>query len=285
MATAAVPRTRRRPAAGHALLLLPAAALFALVFAYPLASLVYESFRVDDAASLDNYRKLFEDGTYLQIFWITLQISLWVTVLSLVLGYPIAYLISFSGPRVSGALMLLVLTPFLTSVLVRAFAYVVVLGEQGPVVRAIRELGLGTPTLIYNRFGVIAGMTLTLLPYTVFTLYGTMRRIDRRLFTAAQGLGAGPWTIARTVLLPLSAPGIAGGGLLVFILSLGYFTTPRLLGGSGDLMVGMVIQQSVELGTDFGGASALATILVVATTVGLIAAQRFVPVAPSRERG
>lgn len=269
---------RQRGAMTHPLMLLPAILLLGLVFAYPLLDMIWRSFTTPGAsgATLDNYQHIFSEASYWKIFQITFEIAVVVTLLCAVLGYPLAYLLSSAPPRVVAPLMVLLLAPLLTSVLVRTFGFLVILAPQGALNQLLAGLNLGPVTLIYNRFGVLLAMTLTLLPYIVFTLYGNMRAIDRSLLDAAQGMGASRFTAWRTVFLPLSLPGLAGGSLLVFVLALGYFITPRLMGGQRDLMIGMVIEQGVAQGNNFGLAAALATLLLAVTTLCCLGFTRFV---------
>jgi ABC-type spermidine/putrescine transport system permease subunit I len=213
--------------------------------------------------TLDNFLKIFETPAYLRILWLTIRISLIVTVIALLLGYPVAYLLARIDRARSNLLMILVLVPFWTSILVRTYAWMVLLGRQGIINQLLLALGLiDEPMRLLNTsFAVYVAMVHVLLPFMILPLYGVMRGIDENLLRAAQSLGARPHGVFRQVLLPLSLPGISAGCLLVFILSLGFFITPALLGGPGDLMIAVLIQQQVDL-INWPFASALAVLLL-----------------------
>ncbi len=266
----------RRANARYLAMLLPAAVILCGVFTYPLLDTLWLSFTTPHGVGLANYERLLRDPTYFKVFEITFEVAAWTTLLTLALGYPVAYVLASLPRRAAAPLMLLLLAPFFTSVLVRTYAWLVILGRHGLLNEALAALHLGPLALIYNRTGVLIGMTSTLIPFMVFALYGNMRAIDRRLVKAAQGLGANGWQAFRTIFWPLSLPGVAGGVLLVFILALGYFVTPRLMGGPRDMMVGMLIQQEIDPANEYGVAAALATILLVVTVAGFLAYKRVV---------
>lgn len=268
--------TERGGQAKYLVALIPSAVLLAGLFAYPLIRLVVVSLSVDDGYGLDNYTRMAGSATYLNVFLITLQISLAVTLVTVVLGYPLAY-IAVNGPRVPGRIVLAcVLAPFFTSLLVRTFAWMSVLGPNGMLNRALAAFGLGPLDLMYNRTAVVIGMAYALLPYTVFTLYGSMRGIDRTLLRAAQSLGAHPFQAWRTIYLPLCYPGLAGAAVLVFILSLGFFITPRLIGGQDDMMVSTLINWFVDNPGGNQFPSAIAVVLLVVTVLGFVVFNRFI---------
>jgi ABC-type spermidine/putrescine transport system permease subunit I len=160
--------------------------------------------------------------------------------------------------------MIFVLVPFWTSILVRSYAWMVLLGKEGPLNQALVALGIvDQPVQLLNtRFAVYIGMVHVLLPFMILPLYAVMRGIDRSLLRAAENLGARPSQVFRQVFLPLSLPGVAAGCLLVFILALGFYITPALLGGQRDVMISMLIQQQVTQ-LKWGVASALAVVLLV----------------------
>jgi putative spermidine/putrescine transport system permease protein len=174
--------------------------------------------------------------------------------------------------------MIVVVLPFFTSVIVRTYAWMVLLGRTGLVNQSLTALGLapGPLPLLYNQAGVLVGMTYVLLPYMVLTLYSVMRGIDGALIRAAYGLGASRLQVFRRIFLPLSLPGVAGGTLLVFILSLGFFITPALMGGPADMMIAMLIEREVEITLNWAFASALAVILLALTLVGFVGYNRII---------
>jgi len=251
-------------------LLIPAFAFLAVLFAYPMLDMFLRSLSGPAGPSLVHYRWILMHPIYLRIFWITFEIAATTTVLTLMLGYPLAYALSTARGAAAAILMVCILIPFFTDILVRTYAWMVILGPDGLLNQTLRALGVAPVTLLYNRYGVLIGMSYALLPYMVLTLYSVMRGIDPSLLRAARSLGAGDWQVFRRVYLPLSLPGLAGGSLLVFILALGYFITPRLLGGMHDQMIAMVIEQQVELALNFNLASALAIILLIVTIAGFV---------------
>jgi putative spermidine/putrescine transport system permease protein len=211
-------------------------------------------------------------NAYIRVFWITLQIAVVVTLCTLLLGYPVAYALSSVSPSRANLLMILVLIPFWTSILVRSYAWMVLLGQEGIINEALIASGvLSQPMQMLNtRLAVYLGMIHILLPFMILPLYAVMRGIDRNLLRAAGNLGAPPSAVFRRIFLPLSLPGIAAGCLLVFILSLGFYITPALLGGQRDIMVSMLIQQQVsQLNWGFGAALAL-VLLVLALAIYLL---------------
>jgi len=266
-------RRRRSPAI---FLLLPTLLFLAIFFAYPMIDIVIRSFAGPEGFSLAHYGQVIEHPAYLRVFQITFEIALTVTIVTLLLGYPLAYVLADAGKLASGVIMACVLLSLFTNILVRTYAWMIILAPEGVINQLLGYADLGGLNLLYNRFGVLIGMTYALLPYMVLTLYSVMRGIDRRLLQAARNLGASDWKAFLHVFLPLSLPGVAGGSLLVFILSVGYFITPRLLGGARDQMIAMVIEQQVELGSNWSFASALAIILLFLTTAGFLLYDRFV---------
>jgi putative spermidine/putrescine transport system permease protein len=255
----------------HALyLLLPALLLLAVVFVYPMLDIVMRSVMAADGPSLAHYRQVFTRPIYWRVFAITFEIALATTTVTLALGYPLAYVLSTARKPIARLLMGGVLVAFFTDVLVRTYAWMLILGSEGVMNQVLRAVGLSPLDLLFNRYGVLIGMSYALLPYMVLTLYSVMRGIDHRLVDAARNLGASDWRAFRHVFLPLSFPGVAAGALLVFVLALGYFITPRLLGGPRDQMIGMLIEQQVELDVNWGLASALAIILLILTAAGFV---------------
>ena len=210
-------------------------------------------------------------NAYLRIIIQTLQLALGVTAATLLLAYPVSCVLASIRPSRANLLMVLVLIPFWTSILVRSYAWMVLLGREGTVNRLITGFGIrDEPVQLLNtRFSVYVGMIHILLPFMVLPLYSVMRGIDRNLLRAAENLGARPSQVFRRVFLPLSLPGIGAGCLLVFILALGFYITPALLGGQRDVMISMLIAQQVTQ-LKWGFASALALVLLV-TAIGIYA--------------
>jgi putative spermidine/putrescine transport system permease protein len=192
-----------------------------------------------------------------------------VTLLCIVLGFPVAYLLATQPPRRANLLMILVLLPFWTSLLVRTAAWIVLLQEHGIVNNALIWLGIvdAPIRLIYNRIGVYIAMTHILLPFLILPLYSVMKGIKRSYMQAAVSLGASPTEAFIRIYLPLTLPGIGAGSLLVFILALGYYITPALVGGAADQMISYFIAFYTSDTVNWGMASALGTVLLIATLV------------------
>jgi putative spermidine/putrescine transport system permease protein len=269
----------RREARRYLLVLLPAVLVLLALFVYPLLGIADRSvYKPRVGYTLDYYAQIWRVPVYLTVIWRTFETSALVTLVCLALGYPLAYLLATLRPRVARLLMIVVILPFFTSIIVRTYAWMVLLGGNGVVNQYLTWLGLTDAPLplLYNKGGVLIGMTYVLLPYMVLTVYSVMRGIEPAFIRAAHSLGASRWQAFRKVFLPLSLPGIAGGTLLVFILSLGFFITPALMGGPSDVMIAMLIEREVEFTLNWSFASALAVILLVLTLIGFVGYNRIV---------
>lgn len=205
-----------------------------------------------------------DNRIYLDVFARTLWVGLLVTLLSLAIGYPLAYWLSHLPNRTSNLLLVLVLLPFWTSLLVRTTAWIVLLEKEGVVNSLLLALGIiKTPlVLVYNRVGVVVAMTHILAPFMILPLVSVMRQISPTYVRAARSLGASPMTAFRRVYLPQSLPGISAGVLLVFILSLGFYITPALVGGAGDQMMSYFIADHLTRSLNWGLAAALGGLLL-----------------------
>jgi len=277
-------RLRRREQLRFLALLVPAVVFLIAFYGYPVAAMLTRSFS-DPALGLENFAQLVQSrnpvevlgvslpmNAYIRVFGITLQIALVTTIFTLALGYPVAYALSSVSAARANLLMIFVLIPFWTSILVRSYSWMVLLGQEGIVNEALLASGaISEPMKLLNtRLAVYLGMIHILLPFMILPLYAVMRGIDRNLLRAAENLGAAPWAVFRRVFLPLSLPGVAAGCLLVFILSLGFYITPALLGGQKDVMISMLIQQQVsQLHWGFGATLAL-VLLVLALGIYLV---------------
>ena len=250
-------------------LIAPAAALILIAFAYPVFWLLLRSFS-DPVWGLQNYGTALGSFIYLKVLWNTVSIAGSTTLLCLLLGYPMAYSMVHSSALIKKLLIFVVLIPFWTSILVRTFAWMILLQPNGVLNDMLIGIGLiETPLeLIFNRTGVLIGMVQILLPFMIFPLFSVMGRIDSSYVLAASNLGAPPIKQFFRVYLPLSLPGIVTGSMLVFIISLGYFITPALLGGRKDIMIAQLIEQNISEFGNWGLSSALAIVLLVGT--GLI---------------
>jgi putative spermidine/putrescine transport system permease protein len=253
----------RRVGVVHWLLIAPALGLVLALYVAPLANILGLSF-VDPTPGLQNYRLLVTSGAIERILWTTARICCLTTALTLIGGYLISYALVHAGPRQRQAMLFCVLLPFWLSVLVRAFAWVMLLRREGAVNASLLALGIiDTPlTLVRNEFGVIVGMIHYMLPYAILPLYANMQGIDGRLVAAARGLGATPFGAFRRVFLPLSIPGIVGAGVLVFVFSLGFYITPAILGGGKTVMIAEYIAANILDNIRWGLATMLASTLL-----------------------
>jgi putative spermidine/putrescine transport system permease protein len=199
----------------------------------------------------------------------TFEISAVVTMCCLLLGYPLAYWLSTLPARQANVLMILVLVPFWTSILVRVAAWIVLLQSEGLVNRALAGVGLidHPLALLFNRVGVVIAMTHILLPFMILPLYSVMKGVPSTYLRAAVSLGSTPLAAFFRVYVPQTYPGIGAGGLLVFILAIGYYVTPALLGGVDDQMLSYYIAQYTNVNINWGMACALGTVLLAATLV------------------
>jgi putative spermidine/putrescine transport system permease protein len=270
---------RRRPRIldGWGLLVLPLVAFLLVVFVAPLVSIFARSF-TDPTTGLGNYRDFLGSPVYLDVLGNTFRISGLVTLVTLLLGFPYAYMMTLAPPFWRNLMLVAVLIPFWTSLLVRTFAWVLMLGDTGVVNQFLMSIGLidEPAQLIRNQTGVLVGMVQVMLPYAVLPMYATMRQIDRRLVQAAEGLGARPISAFWRVYAPLTVPGVAASCLLVFISSIGFYVTPALLGGPKDMMIGELIVQQLSAVLRWGFASALAVILLLVTAALLLLVSRIV---------
>jgi ABC-type spermidine/putrescine transport system permease subunit I len=244
-------------------------AFFLAVYLYPLSRLVLWSV-FSPGFTLEHYAKLFGEPAYLRAFRNTTEISVWVTAIALLLGYPLAYLMRVVSPRARAVLVVLVLVPFWTSVLVRTFAWMVILGRRGLVNQVLMGWGVTERplALIYNMLGVQIGMVHVLLPFMVLPLLSVMARIDESLVTAARSLGASPRQAFLRVFLPLSLPGVSAGCALVFLLAVGFYITPALLGGEGQVTFTTLIELVVRDLLDWNFGATLGVFLL--TVVGAL---------------
>ncbi len=256
---------RRRLLAGP-VLVAPLLVLMLACFLYPIGRLLATSL-FDPGFTVAHYARAFGDPIYLRVLWVTVKISLLTTLVCLALGYPTAYLMAEAPPRIRAALGAVVALSFFMSLLVKNYAWTVLLQDTGVINTLLRRLGvIERPLpLMYNLFGVLVGMVHMLLPFMILPLFSVLAGMDRRLHQASRSLGAGPLRTFRHVTLPLSLPGVGAGALLVFIVSLGFFVTPALLGGSREMMLANLIDNQVRQVVNWPFASALAMLLLVFT--------------------
>jgi len=255
----------------------PAVLCVIAIIVIPVGWLFYLSFIGGDGQpTLEHYQKMLTYKSYARVFVTTFQVSLLTTLVCILIGYPLAYFLAILPQRLAGLFMLTVLLPFWTSLLVRTYAWLVLLQKKGLLNDFAIAMGLWeTPIkLVYNLTGTLIGMAHIMLPFLVLPLYGAMRKIDRDLVHAAANLGASPVQAFWKVYFPLSLPGMVAGSLIVFVLCLGFYVTPAVLGGGRVMMVATQITAILENQFDWGAASALGVVLLIATLFVLIAAAR-----------
>jgi len=247
------------------LLLSPAALLLGVAFAYPLGFVVDTSLN----NGLADYRWAVNSSVNQNVFVKTFLMGLLATSLCCLLAYPYAYVMSIVRPSVALIMFGIVLVPFWTSTLIRSFAWVTILQTKGVLNWLLDFVGLGPVTLLGTTSAVIIGMTQVLLPFAVLPMYAVMNRIDHRVITAAQSLGAPRIKAFYDAYFPLSMPGVLAGAGIVFVLSLGFYITPALLGSPRDSMVSVLIAAQVQgLGNWERGAT-LGVLLLLGTLVSL----------------
>jgi putative spermidine/putrescine transport system permease protein len=243
-----------------------------ILFVYPILGTLLLSLKDDHGGFTLHWYADALSGSDLEVLLTTLRISAETALLSLVLGFVLAFAASRLRPLWAGLVMVIVVAPHFVSALVRTYGWIILLGQYGIVNNALVSVHVpGAPfDLLYNETGVIIGMTSVMLPYTVLVLYGVMRGVDRRLLAAAASLGAGRLVTFRRIYLPLVAPGLVTAGLLSFILCLGYYLTPALMGGTKQTVIAALIDQQVMKQNNWNGAAAQGVVLLLLTFAGLL---------------
>lgn len=274
MAVAAPVEAVPRPALGRAgtatLLLLPIALVNAVGFILPVLNLLRMSFNealsgggIRETVTLANWTGLFGDAFYLDLIVNSVVVSLTITVLTLILSYPIALYLHRSTGRWRTFLTVLVISPLLTSAVVRTYGWIALLADQGPIVGAISGLGFSPPRLMFNTTGVVIGLVEILMPYMILSLLAGFGRLDPRVEEAAMTLGATPVRTFWRVILPLTLPGIALGCLLCFVLAVSSFITPKLLGGGRVFLLATEIYDQAIVTLNWPLASTLSILVLV----------------------
>jgi ABC-type spermidine/putrescine transport system permease subunit I len=227
--------------------------------------------------SMENYARIFESALYTRTFVVTFQISVAVTVICVLLGYPLCYWLTKVSDKTAAILMVFVLVPFWTSVLVRTYAWLVLLQRNGIINSSMMSMGIIDEPLqlAHNLTGSIIGMVHIMLPFLVLPLYATMRSVNTDLVRAAVSLGSCPRGAFWRVFFPMSLPGLFAGIVLVFILSLGFFVTPALLGGGRVQMLAQRIESTITIYSNWGAASALGVVLLLMALVIIWLMNRF----------
>ena len=251
----------------------PLLILLSVFFLYPLIALFPESLIADEKFSLEHYRHFFREPLYGFILVRTIRIAAYVTVICFLIGYPVAYfLANLKNRKVSNLLMICVLLPFFTSILVRSYAWIVIFQTKGLINSLFLTLGIIEKPLsiLYTEMAVIIGMVHIMLPFMILPVYSVLKNLDRNLLRAARNLGASAAKAFVRVTFPLSLPGVGAGVMFTFILSLGFFITPALLGGPKTLMISTLIEQQINRLMNWEFAGAISVILLI-TTVMVVA--------------
>jgi putative spermidine/putrescine transport system permease protein len=269
--------TPRLAVSPYFLLLVPLLVMLLALYAYPLANVLWVSFS-DPTVGFGNYEKLVTVPGIRRMLWTTFKICCITTAFAMLFGYVVAYALIHVGDRQRAWMMLFVLVPFWVSVLARAFSWVTLLGDTGIVNSALENWNIiSEPVpMMRNQLGVLIGMVHYMVPYAVLPLYAAMKGIDPRVVSAARGLGAGPFEAFWRVFLPLSMPGIVAAGVLVFILTLGFFVTPALLGGGKTIMIAEYVSAQILNIGRWGVGAMCATVLLVLVFLVLGIMSRFV---------
>lgn len=266
----------RRPLASH-LLLAPAAAWLAVFLVLPAAGLILLSLAKNGpygevlwTLGLNNYRRAF-DPKYLPVLLRTLGFAGATTLLTLLLGYPLAYFLSFRAARRRGAMLIGLMVPFWTSALVAFYSWMIILGKEGLLNAALLRFGcISAPIgILYTPFSVLLGLVYFYLPFMVLPLYGSLEKVPRQYVEAAYDLGADRWTAFRKVTLPLSLPGVIAGSLLTFVPCLGDFLTAEILGGPRYYLLGNLISNQFLMAQDWPFGAALTCLLLTGLVGGL----------------
>ena len=260
-------------------LTVPYLVLVGAMIIIPIGWLFFLSFIGRDGSfSFENYERMVNSKAYLRIFLTTFKISLLTTFFCILLGYPLAYFMSQISRKWASLCMIGVLIPFWTSLLVRTYAWLVLLQKKGLINNIAIDLGIITEPIkfVHNTSGTLIGMVHIMLPFLILPLYANMRAIDTQCIKAASSLGATPVRTFWTVFFPLSIPGLLAGSLIVFVLCLGFYVTPAVLGGGRVIMAAMKISSNIELYFSWGAASALGVVLLVVTMIILFIASKLV---------
>ncbi|RWC36950.1 MAG: ABC transporter permease [Mesorhizobium sp.] len=257
------PILRRPDGVGGAL---PALTLITLFFVVPVVALLLRSV-TEPVPGLQNYAILFGDGTYARVFFNTFLVATVVTAVTVIVAFPVAWMLAIMPPALGSIVFGIIILSMWTNLLTRTYAWMVLLQRTGVINRTLMDIGLISEPLplINNLTGVTIGMVYIMLPFMILPLVGTLRAIDPMTLRAAALCGASPFEAFRRILLPLSLPGIAAGGLMVFVMSLGYFVTPTLLGGTSNMMLAAMIAQMIQSLLNWGLGSAAAFILLLVT--------------------
>ena len=254
----------------------PLLGFLGLMLLLPLGSIVLMSLFARGPAgvivrtlSLHNYVEFLTTWVYLRILFASMLVGILTALATVALAYVPACVLALNRSTAKSLLLVLIVVPFWTSFLIRTYAWIIILGTQGVVNGALKELGLieTSLALLFNRGAVVVGLVHALLPFAIVPIYASVERIDVALLEAAASLGARPWAVFSEIIIPMSVPGIVAAAILVFIEAMGAFITPQLLGGPSEMMIAMLVQQRFLAAYDWPLGSAVAVIYLVFTGV------------------
>lgn len=254
------------------LLVTPGLLLLAIAFFWPIGQMLALAFEGPDGPTFEHFRRFLGDEFYRAVLWRTVRLSVIITVLCLLIGFPLAYIMARVRPRARLWLIIMLILPLMTSVVVRTFGWMVVLSRSGLIPSTLRDLGLvgRSYAIMHSELAIVIGMVQVLLPFMALSILGVMLRLDIRLEEAARTMGCSFIGSLRSVVLPLAVPGIVAGSLLVFTLSASSFVTPNLLGGPRVQVLAASIYRQVTQTLDWNFAAAQAVILFVGVALVLI---------------
>jgi ABC-type spermidine/putrescine transport system permease subunit I len=277
------PRWRIGAHAGYAAGLLIVVAFLFVFFIMPLGLLVGRSLGLGPGGTftVGSYVEIFSGPTYLRLISTTFRVSIEATVLTLIVSYPLAAALAGQRSRAAAGLLVLVVVPYFTSALVRTYAWIVLLGREGFLNQALLHLGLVRHPLqlLYQEAGVLIGLVYIFIPFMVLVLFSVMRGINPDYLRAAASSGAGPVAVFGRVYLPLSMPGVVAGSLLTFVMSVGSYITPALMGGPKQTMIAMVIRQQLERLFNWSLSGALGVVLLIVVVIAFVVYERAVGMA------
>jgi putative spermidine/putrescine transport system permease protein len=256
----------------NVLLALPGLAFLALAFFLPIGQILVLSMSGPNGPTLEHFARFLGDPFYLGVLWRTVRLSLIITVICALIGFPFAYIMARVGPRLRLWLVIVVILPLMTSVVIRTFGWMVLLSRSGLVPQVLRDLGLAERnfSVMQTEAAIVIGMVQVLLPFMTLSILGVISRLDTRLEEAVRTMGCSFLAAIRTVVLPLAMPGIVAGSLLVFTLSASSFVTPNLLGGTRIQVLAASIYKSVTQTLDWPFAAAQSVILFVGVLLVLV---------------
>ena len=262
---------------------MPMVSFYLLVFVWPVISFLLLSFGSDiSSPSLEHYEKIFQTSIYSRILYNTFSIAACVTIISVIFSYPIVYLLINVSERMRRLLFIVVLLPFWTSALVRTTAWIVILQRNGILNDLLLSSGITAEPIsfVYNFSGVLIGMTHVMMPFIVFPLYASYKDLDYSLIEAAESLGSKSLQITKRIILPLTMPGVIAGSIIVFMSSIGYYITPALMGGPGQTMIAMLIENNINQTLNWEMAASLSVILLSVTLMPVSYTHLTLPTTP-----